>query len=296
MRYLLFIPLFLLTACGGSKKAGKPEAPNTPFQTTVLPDDPTLLWASDGNITADTVILNCQGGPASAIKFLEAGRSNLRTLPNYENYHIAYLHQAQTYNPSLYNFENDFSFELAKMEVDKSVEIIARSVSHFKEAGKTVILIGTAYGAFLIQDYLATGKAKADKYILIAGRLDMNLEMIEEYKKGNMGEFFEDGETFIPEFEPTPIPPVTFRDKKTLLNNRLKAAASYKRYTTALEGIDLSNVAYFYAKKDQHVGSLTEAEVKFLLSNNARVFPTNDSHSETFYRFIDAVTEGRLGL
>ncbi|MCB0703842.1 MAG: hypothetical protein KDC34_00970 [Saprospiraceae bacterium] len=295
---ILFLLLFSLVACGTFKKTAELESPKPllPFQATILPADTSSLWINHGNLDSDTVIINCQDGPTATLKFAAFGRSNLAFLPGYERYTSVYLHQAQTFNPSLYNYESDFSLDLAKLETEKSIAMLDLAIRYYKSRNKTVIVIGSTYGAMLIQDYLATHESLADKYILLAGRLDMDEEMILEYQHGNQGEFFEDGRSFIPDFEPTTIPPVTAADRESLLTNRLNAAVAFKRYTEALNHSDLSNVVYFYAENDQVVGSLSADEVKFLLTKGARVFPTKDGHADAFFRFIDAILDGRLVL
>ena len=55
-----------------------------------------------------------------------------------------------------------------------SVEILHRTIEHFKAQGKRVVVVGHSYGAFLITRYLAIeGPDAADRYLIMAGRLDM---------------------------------------------------------------------------------------------------------------------------
>lgn len=62
-------------------------------------------------------------------------------------------------------------------------------------------------------------------------------------------------------------------------NDKLKAAGAYKRYTKLLEGVDLSNVIYFYGSTDDRVGSLLPHEVAFLKSSGATVIRSKGDHS-----------------
>ena len=76
----------------------------------------------------------------------------------------------------------------------------------------------------------------------------------------------------------------------------LKWAYGQPRYSKPLAGKDLSNVIFFYATNDQNVGRLSEEEIEFLKSKNVTLFSASDGHSDTFYRFIDAVADGKLEL
>lgn len=258
--------------------------------------DTTALWVAHGAAVSDTVVINCQGGPAAVLKFEEAGRSNLRYLPGYDRYQIAYLHQAQTRRTDWYRPGTPFMRHDAEAAVEETSAMLAQALTYFKQRGKVVFVIGTSYGAFVIQHYLAHHPSQADRYVLVAGRLDMTPAMVAETEAGWAGSFAEDGSTYLPA-DRTPDPADTPADRQARrVKNLLKAAIGAPRYTEALANADLSNVVYFYAANDQAVGALTPAEVDFLEARGATVTTTRDGHSDTFYRFIDAVMAGNLTL
>jgi pimeloyl-ACP methyl ester carboxylesterase len=255
------------------------------------------LWAEDGNQESDTVLLICQGGPSKNLTFIEKGRTSYRYIPNYANYHIAYLHQAQTLNKKLFEYNGEYTFEMAAKEVDNTSEILYRALHYFKTKGKTTLVIGTSYGAYIIPHYLSTRPSLANKYIIVAGRLDDNKQMLEQHLKGFNGEFKEDGVTYVPADENADFSDYSESEiKEYRVKQLLKAAIGKPRYTQELADKDLSNVIYFYATNDQHVGRLTESEIAFLTSKKAKLVETNSGHSETLYRFIDQLMDGSLKL
>jgi hypothetical protein len=53
----------------------------------------------------------------------------------------------------------------------------------------------------------------------------------------------------------------------------------------------LHNLIYFYGKNDQNVGALTDEEIEFLKSKNAKVFGEYATHYTTWYKMIDAFND-----
>ncbi len=293
--------LIILTAILGSCKTNQRNKVSNPiefsYSETLLPKDTTKLWVEDGNIESDTVLIVCQGGPSKNLTFIEKGRTSYRYIPNYSNYRIVYLHQAQTLNKEIFDYKEEFSLEMAEKEVDNTSEMLYRALDYFKAKGKTTIVIGTSYGAYIIPNYLSTRPSLADKYIIIAGRIDDNEQMLEQHLKGFNGEFEEDGITYIPEDENPDLSEYQESEiKEYLVKQLLKGAIGKPRYSQELADMDLSNVICFYATNDQNVGRLTESEIKFLESKKVKIYETNTGHSETLYRFIDKLMDGSVKL
>lgn len=293
----IFILTAILTGCISNREQKNSESIGFSYQKTRIPKDTTQLWAEDGNIKSDTVLIICQGGPSKNLTFLENGRTSYRYIPNYSNYHIVYLHQAQTLNKEIFNYKGEFTYEMAEKEVDNTSEMLYRTLDFFKAKGKTTIVIGTSYGAYIIPNYLSTRPSLADKYVIIAGRIDDNGEMLEQHLKGFNGEFEEDGTTYVLENENSDLSEYPESEiKEYRVKQLLKGAIGKPRYSQELADKDLSNVICFYATNDQNVGRLTESEIKFLKSKKVNIFETNTGHSETLYRFIDKLMDGSLKL
>ena len=293
--------LIILTAILGSCKTNERNKVSNPtefsYSETLLPKDTTKLWVEDGNIESDTVLIVCQGGPSKSLTFIEKGKTSYRYIPNYSNYRIAHLHQAQTLNKEMFDYKGEFTLEMAEKEVDNTTEMLYRALGYFKAKGKTTIVIGTSYGAYIIPNYLSTRPSLADKYVIIAGRIDDNEQMLEQHSKGFNGEFEEDGITYIPEGENDDFSEYQESEiKEYRVRQLLKGAIGKPRYSQELADKDLSNVIYFYATNDQNVGRLTESEIKFLESKKVKIFETNTGHSETLYRFIDKLMDRSLKL
>lgn len=292
---VLIIFIAILSSCKTNQK--ETDSVEFSYPQTILPNDTTQLWAKDGNLESDTVLIICQGGPSKALTFVEKGKTSYRYIPNYSNYYIAYLHQAQTLNNKMFDFNGQFTIEMAKKEVDNTSEILYRALDFFKKRNKTLIVIGTSYGAYIIPNYLSKKPSLADKYVIIAGRIDDNKQMLDQHLRGFNGEFEEDGITYIPEDEDADLSEYSESENKEYqVRQLLKGAIGTPRYSKELTDMDLSNVIYFYASNDKNVGRLSEPEIDFLKSRNAKVFETNTGHSETLYRFIDKLVDGSLEL
>jgi hypothetical protein len=287
-----FLLIALIGACAINKKANPIQIS---YSKTSFPLDTTQLWAKDGNMESDTVLLICQGGPAKNLTFIEKGRTSYRYIPNYSNYYIAYLHQAQTWNKEIFHFKTQFTLEMAKKEVDNTAEILFRALQYFKSKGKVVLVIGTSYGTYIIQNYLATRPSLADKYFLLAGRIDDNEQIVAQHIKGFNGAYKKDGITYLPANEKEDLSVYSEEENKTYrVKQLLKGAIGLPKYSKALANKDLSNLTYFYAKNDENVGRLTPLEIDFLKRKSAKVFETADGHTEVLYRFIDKLMDGSL--
>ena len=288
--YLLLSPIFLFLNCKVSSKKISAENQYIP---TIISKDTSGLWVSDGNLLSDTVVLVSQGGPRPVLKFQEIGRTNWRYMPRYKNMHIAYVHQAQSYNKEIYNFKSDFTESMAAKEIDNTSEILYRSIKYFKEKGKYVIVMAHSYGTFCVTHYLASRRSLADKYILAAGRIDDNLSALTSFQNGVNGEYV-DGKTFVP----YPDDHLKERTEEELKERKvaqvLKGIIGKPRYSELLKNKDLTNVIYFYATNDERVGSLTDKEINFLTSKNVKVIKTHTGHGKQIFRIVDALMAGEI--
>ena len=195
----------------------------------------------------------------------------------------------------MFDFKDGFSIEMANKEVDNTSEMLYQTIKYFKNRNKTVIVIGTSYGAYIIPNYISTRPSIANKYYLLAGRIDGNSEMVNQHLNGFNGEFKEDGISYVPEKENVDLTEYSKEElKEYRVKQLLKGAIGKPIYSKDLVNKDLSNLTYFYAINDQNVGKLSDSEIGFLKSKGAKVFETYDGHSEVLYRFIDKLRDGSL--
>ena len=125
--------------------------------------------------------------------------------------------------------------------------------------------------------------------MIMAGRLDMERTVYE-----NRLDKLHDGSTMIYEYDATDgttlVPTNIAGGPDLMLENgmlprsvRLQLAfqgvLARHRYTQALAGTDLSKVIFAYGTMDRRVGRLTEQEVEFLESRNARVVAVEGGHA-----------------
>ena len=249
--------------------------PEPSYQATALPDDVTELFEVSGNADADTVWIFEQGGPLHRLD--ERGSEYFSNFPGYRDIRFAQVHQTLTLNHDLAARYAEFALAELQAEVDVSVEILHRTIEHFRDQGKRVVVIGHSYGAFLVTRYLwRQGPDAADRYLIMAGRLDMPKEVVNGFLTGTPY-YFQDGVTPMP-FPRLPVPPTD----RELMEMRIAGATGHDRYTERLADTDLRRVIYVYGTQDINVGRLTEDEVRFLESGDATVIPAQGGHTSMF--------------
>ena len=246
---LLALLLLLLAGCGSF--VGE-------YRTTRLPADVAKLFvvhpaaASPG---AETVWIFEQGGPSHDISYDVL--FPFLSLPGHEHIHLVQVHQTLTLNPHLAARHASLSLANLQAEVDVSVELLRRVIDHFKARDKRVVVVGYSYGSFLVARYLAQhGPGGADRYLLMAGRLDMPREFVDGALAGMLYHFPDATDP-----EPSGRRPTTDEEAIELL---IAGATFHDRYTDRLAGTDLRKAIYVYATADTVVGRLSDAEVRFL--------------------------------
>ena len=161
------------------------------YRATQLPDDVTELFEVQpvvANPDADTVWIFEQGGPAHEISN-EVLFAFLR-YRGHEDIHLVQAHQTLTLNPRLAARHARLSLANLQAEVDVSVEVLRRVIDHFKAQHKRVVVVGYSYGSFLMARYLALhGPDGADRYPLMAGRLDMPTNFVDGALAGMLYHF-----------------------------------------------------------------------------------------------------------
>ena len=245
------------------------------YRATQLPDDVTKLFEVQqlvANPDADTVWIFEQGGPAHEISN-DVLFAFLR-FRGHEDIHLVQAHQTLTLNPRLAARHARLSLANLQAEVDVSVEVLRRVVDHFKAQDKRVVVVGYSYGSFLVARYLALhGPDGADRYLLMAGRLDMPPKFVNGALAGMIYHFPNAVDPELSDRRPT-----TDRESIKL---RIAGATFRDRYTERLSGTDLRKAIYVYATADTVVGRLAEPELRFLQKNEATVIPGEGANHYT---------------
>ena len=117
----------------------------------------------------------------------------------------------------------------------------------------------------------------------MAGRLDMPEVVVNAFMNGRIY-YFPDGVT------PVPLGIEATTDRE-LMETRIAAATGHDRYTERLADRDLSRVIYVYGTQDEAVGRLTEDEVRFLESREARVIVAEGGDHSSMFQDVDVVQE-----
>ncbi len=217
----------------------------------------TDLFVAFGNPDAETVILVAQGGPDTQLFPAEEVADVLPGL-DVANVQVASVHQVQTLDPTRFT-ETDLTFEQAQAATTESIAHLTAVVDHFRREGKQVLVAGISYGAFVVQELLATQGNVADGYLISVGRIDMPEPVWSVFARGNSAGFVDGVEIAIEEAGMGAVTPVGDRNM-----NRLAASLGMNRYSEALADTSLHNVVYVSGTLDEQVGRLSDAEVDFL--------------------------------
>ena len=269
--YLRFLAVLLLLGVLSSCKAFIAERP---YQATALPADVTELFRAFGDTSSATVWIYEQGGPIDMLE--ENPLHQFRHYLGHDTVLLVQVHQTLTLDHDLVARFRELSFAELQAEVDVSVEILDRVIEHFKAQDKEVVVVGHSYGAFLATRYLwRKGPAAADRYLIMAGRLDMPREVVDGVLGGEYY-YFPDA------VNPAPVPYFGPTTEPELLRLRIMGATGHDRYTQRLAGSDLSRVLYVYGSEDMIVGRLTAEEAGFVTSRGGRVIAVAGGHASMF--------------
>ena len=237
-----------------------------------IPKSLEKLGHSYGNPNRDTVIINVDGGPINRLRtYRFETKYNIAGGIDERNYFLINMRESQTLHPEETEKE-EISLEQAKNYNEKTTKTLFELVSYFKSQDKKVYVVGGSYGSFVGLKSIADYKNIADGYLLMVGRLDMNEEVWKPYSKGIETKFEEDGMTIKHGEKSENINTVNMR--------KIAAEISIARYTELLKDANLSNLIYIYIENDQIVGRLTENEITFLESKNAKVISVEGEHGK----------------
>ncbi|MDE0159481.1 MAG: alpha/beta hydrolase [Candidatus Dadabacteria bacterium] len=281
IRYGRLLAFLAAAALVVSCDAFFPQEPET-YRATELPEDVTELFeVHGGDPESGTVWIYEQGGP---LHELMGDYESFRAYPGHREIHFVQPHQTLTLNAELAARAEEYTLAELQAEVDVSVEILHRTIQHFRSEGKRVVVIGHSYGAILITRYLwQKPPESADRYLIMAGRLDMPEEVVDGFMNGRVY-YFPDGVT-----------PVDSGIRETtdrgLMEMRMAAATGHERYTERLADRDLGRVIYVYGTEDISVGRLTEEEVSLLESRGAKVIEAEGGDHGSMFEDEEVVRE-----
>ncbi len=283
-KLILMVFFTIITASCASDNEQPPEAPEIPSEISQEIKD-LIYFRGDEN--APIVLINAQGGPDNVLATEEVNfiSENFNTT----DILTVNVHQAQTLHPNILD-DTDITLNQAITFNAESIEILDQVITYFKNEGRTVYVLGVSFGAFMVQDLIATkGIDTADRYLIMVGRLDINNSIWQALVEGRYG-FFENGIT--PVIDADPDPDVVERNI-----GRIAAGLAMNRYTQLLNPIeDLSKVTYVYGTTDEAVGSLTTEEVQFLESKNVNIIAGNGDHDETINNFFQQAFNEAFGI
>ena len=251
------------------------------YQPTPIPTDVTRLFGLFGNTGSDTVWIFEQGGPQHELA--DDPLAEFRHFPNHGDLLFALVHQTLTLENDLAARYEELSLADLMAEVDVSVEILRRTIGHFKAQGKRVVVVGHSFGAILATRYLALeGAGGVDQFLIMAGRLDMPQVVVDGALNGVWHHFPNGG-------DPVRHPSLQPRTSQQYTELRIAGAAAHDRYTARLAGTDLSRVIYVYGTADEAIGRLSEAEDSFLRSRGSTVIKVEGGHHTSMFEDPDTI-------
>lgn len=253
-----------------------------------------LIW----NYHSDTIIINSQGGPVLEFTVDEILEFLVQeTEIDLNKTAIINIHQEQTLKP--WKFENEeISFEEAKKYDEKSVKRLSETIKYFKNKGKKVYVIWTSFWAFVVQDSLAEYGNIADKYLIIVWRLNMPKNIWWVFAKGNFVGFEYDKKWDYKIINFSANEAGMGGNTPLVDSNMAKLAGGlwYKDYISLFKNLDLSNLTYIYGKKDKQVWKLSNKEIEFLKSKNAKVLSGKWGHWETVLELTREGVDNLFGI
>ena len=138
---------------------------------------------------------------------------------------------------------------------------------HFQARGRRVVVQGSSFGAFLLNETLRRyGYAPFTRIIMAVGRIDMPPESAEHRSRG-IASGFKDGRTLIRlecDVQNESLRPSHPDYNWRRTQGRLQADLTKNRYSEAIPPGSLGKIIYYFGGKDPRVGALTDGEVYFL--------------------------------
>ncbi|VAY87786.1 hypothetical protein MNB_ARC-1_92 [hydrothermal vent metagenome] len=275
----LFLVVFGLFMTGCNNNVNRKSADHSVYINKVFSN-----FEYRGNWDSDTVLICSQGGPVFYLEPEQFPHKPLLNAPLEElkNSLVVYVHQYQTKYRHLF-VTRDISFEEAKKFDKKTIDMLAKTIDFFHNKGKKVYLVGSSFGAFVVQDYLAKyGSDKLTGTIIAVGRLAMQEAFWKGFSKGDEL-FFKNGTQIVHDSSKEENSSDPYSYKNSL---KLAGALGSKNYIKLLRNVDLHNTMYIYGENDSYVGRLTQKEVKFLKSKGVHVAKSKGGHQKAVNQFM----------
>lgn len=227
-----------------------------------------------GDFASTTIVVVAQGGPFPSLVPTYELTSKLSVL-DLEQVLLVNVHQAQTIDSAAFAV-GDITFEEATAASSRSVAMFAAVVDHFQGQGKRVHVVGISFGAFVVQELLATQGNVAEGYLIVTGRIDMPDGIWTEFAEGRTAGFAGGVEIV----KHTGAEAVQDGAGGAFYRNsaRLAAGLGHHRYGERLAHVDMTNVVYVFATLDEQVGRLTDTELAFLAQRGADVIEHDGGH------------------
>lgn len=272
---LLFVVLII-----GCRKERVSEAESEEMNNTGVMLNPEMMRLGTffGDVFSEVVLIHVQAGPKTELQ-TPALKDLLENTEREQSFFIYNIHQIQTLSPE--KISSEITFEEAKALNQESVDMLAKAVNYFQAQNKKVYVLSNTYGSYLTQELiLREGPDIADKYLLMAGRLDIPNIIWQAQSEGNTAGFIGGNTPFTG--EPSTL---SITDRNL---NKLIAGLSFKRYTQALAKYDdLSTVTYCFGTQDEEVGSLTQNEQALLKTRRAKVLELGVGHQAAIEGLLD---------
>lgn len=219
-----------------------------------------------GNLEGNIVVINSQGGPITEL--IDELLKDFINQTGTQSALYVNVHQEQTKHPDQF-ISSEITFEQAKLDDLQSIANLKRVVDYFKnQQGKTVYVLGISFGAFMVQELIAThGVDVADGYLIMVGRLNIDDATWQPFSQGKYTEYLYDNDG---SYTINLLGDGSSAEEKNMA--KLAAGLGYNRYTEKLNSIsNLSKITYVYGNRDEQVGSLSAQEVQFLNEKGANV-------------------------
>ncbi len=233
--------------------------------------DVAEITVVQSNPSADTIVIGMHGGPTDMLY-----PGDFDFFEGISTFGVIEMQQYQHYNSSILANPN-MTLEEAIVYNDTTVAMLQKTVHHYKDQGKTVVLIGHSFGAFILAEYMDDyGLEDVHRVVPMAGRLNMPPIIWENFAAGYWASFAPNGTTTIVEEEQA--------DMGDWATMKIMAGMGYNRWVDSLATVDLTKLMYVYGEHDEAVGGLDETEVNLLEAQNAHVLGiTNGSHDAPFF-------------
>jgi len=233
-----------------------------------LPSVADLIGA-ESNPSADTVIIGMHGGPTNTLYLGDFNFFN-----SVSTFSVVEVKQYKHYNSSVLA-NSATTLSEAIIYNDTCVAMLRKVVNHYNTLGKTVVLIGHSFGAFILAEYIDDyGVTDIHRIIPMAGRLNMNSTIWQNFANGYFGGFASNGTTVIIDNNQAP--------SSQWAAMKLMAGFGYNRWVDSLSTLNLSKMMYVFGTMDEAVGRLTPSEIAMLNSTSASILEIQGDHGSPF--------------